>query len=424
MIGKLDNTRLEATVVGAGISGLLAAYELDKRGYRVTLIEANQRSGGLLRTDRNRFGMAEAAANSLLGSAAVLRLCEELGVELVAVRKDSRARYILRDGRLRKFPLSIGEAAGVFARAAFARAENHADVLDLKTWGTRHLGSRAVDYLLTPFVRGIYGVQPHELGLLAAFPSLLVAPGNTLLGTIVKKRFGNGAKKAKSAGMMAPKHGMGDLVSKLEQRLEMNLGSRFIKRMPLEQIPDSANVVLTVPAYCAAPFFVNQFPELASKLAAVEYTPLVSATAFVETKSLRRPVKGVGVLLPATENRNCLGVLFSSSSFPERVVDESRYVSFTIMIGGSSKPEWATATDEQIRLLVQQELSAIVGMRGELSELIINRWPKAIPQYSIELPGLWQTARDTWCAVPGRVLFGNYTGQVSMRGMIEAVAAM
>ncbi|HEV2765761.1 MAG TPA: hypothetical protein VGV38_22440 [Pyrinomonadaceae bacterium] len=33
--------------------------------------------------------------------------------------------------------------------------------------------------------------------------------------------------------------------------------------------------------------------------------------------------------------------------------------------------------------------------------------------------GLWQLARETWCATPGRLLFGNYTGQVSLRGMIE-----
>ena len=424
MIGKINPKRMEATVIGAGISGLLAAYELDKRGYQVTLIEANRRSGGLLRTDRNRFGMAEAAANSLLGSPAVLELCAELGVELVPVRKESRARYILREGKMRKFPLSVGEAAGVFARAAFARAGNHADILDLKTWGTTHLGSRAVEYLLTPFVRGIYGVQPQELGLLAAFPSLLVPSGKTLLGTMVKRRFAHGKKKAKSAGMVAPKQGMDDLVMKLEQRLEKSLGARFIKGTPLQGLPKASNVVLTVPAYCAAKFFVDDFPRLAEKLDGVEYTPLVSATAFVECNALTKPVHGVGVLLPANENRNCLGVLFSSSSFPERVVDETRYASFTMMIGGSAKPEWAGATDEQIRMLVQQELSAIVGLRGEVSDLIINRWPRAIPRYSTDLPRVWQTARETWCATPGRILFGNYTGQVSMRGMIESVATM
>ena len=56
-------------------------------------------------------------------------------------------------------------------------------------------------------------------------------------------------------------------------------------------------------------------------------------------------------------------------------------------------------------------------------ELVINRWRRAIPQYSTALPNVWRTARETWCAEPGRILFGNYTGQVSLRGMIESAAS-
>ncbi|MFL6210415.1 MAG: hypothetical protein ACJ74W_16280 [Pyrinomonadaceae bacterium] len=36
----------------------------------------------------------------------------------------------------------------------------------------------------------------------------------------------------------------------------------------------------------------------------------------------------------------------------------------------------------------------------------------------------WQTAQAAWCATPGRILFGNYTGQVSLRGMIERALTM
>jgi oxygen-dependent protoporphyrinogen oxidase len=340
------------------------------------------------------------------------------------VRKDSRARYILRDGQLRKFPLSFVETAGVAGRAAFARAGNHASALDLKTWGTKHLGPSAVDYLLTPFVRGIYGVQPQEVGVLAAFPSLMIPPGETLLGNLLRKKFAKGPKKSRSTGMLAPRLGMGHLVSKLEERLQQRLGERFIKGFAVTEIPAAPNVVVTVPAYKAAPLFASEFPQLADRLRLVEYTPLVSVTAFVKRASLTRDLRGVGVLLPVTEKRNSLGILFTSSSFAGRVVDESQYAAFTIMMGGSAKPAWVNASDEQIRVVVQRELSDIIGLREEPKELVINRWPQAIPRYSTSLPQVWQTARETWCVNPGRVLFGNYTGQVSMRGMIEAVATM
>jgi hypothetical protein len=47
-----------------------------------------------------------------------------------------------------------------------------------------------------------------------------------------------------------------------------------------------------------------------------------------------------------------------------------------------------------------------------------------LPQYSVDLPNVWQKALDSWCVIPGRVLFGNYTGQISLRGMIESAAAL
>ena len=50
LIGTLDRRYREVTIVGAGIAGMLAAYALDKRGYCVTLLEENQRAGGLIQT--------------------------------------------------------------------------------------------------------------------------------------------------------------------------------------------------------------------------------------------------------------------------------------------------------------------------------------------------------------------------------------
>ena len=90
------------------------------------------------------------------------------------------ARYVLRDGRLRKFPLTVRETRSALKHAALTPATNHADALDLAAWGRRHLGSAGVEYLLTPFVRGIYGVQPSEVGVTAAFPKLTVPTGCSL----------------------------------------------------------------------------------------------------------------------------------------------------------------------------------------------------------------------------------------------------
>jgi oxygen-dependent protoporphyrinogen oxidase len=152
MIGAFNKAEREVTVVGAGVSGMLAAYALDKNGYRVTLVEERARGGGLIQTKKTAHGIAEAAAHSLLATPGVVSFCEELGVELAEIREDSRARFVVRGGRPRRFPLSVGETLTAARRAAFARAENHSDEQDLDSWGRRHLGDGAVEYLLSPFV--------------------------------------------------------------------------------------------------------------------------------------------------------------------------------------------------------------------------------------------------------------------------------
>ena len=437
MIGTFDETRREATVVGAGVAGMLAAYALDKKGYEVTLLEERGKAGGLIQTVHTEYGMAERAAHSLLASGPVVELCRELGVELAEVRRGSRARFIVRGGRLRKFPLGVGEAAGALGRAAFARAPMDAHALDLDSWGRTHLGGAAVDYLLTPFVRGIYGTQPAELGIEAAFPMLSVARGQSLLGSALRKALkrrpknsaeegaagvGAGKRRKESKRMVAPRFGMADLTTRLERRLEERLGRRFRRGVHVEEIPDTPNVVLATPAYAAARLLQSSAPGLSRVLAEVRYTPIVSVTAFVPVESLTRPVKGVGALVPEKEGRKALGILFTSSSFEGRVRDESSYASFTILFGGSSQPHWASASDAEIENAVHEELEALLGVRGEPARLVISRWPNAIPQYSVSLPAVWRLARETWCAAPGRVLCGNYTGQVSLRGMIEQAA--
>src|SRR5215210_244061 len=78
MIGTINKAEREVTVVGAGIAGLLAAHALDRKGYRVTLVEERAHAGGLIQTKRTAYGIAEAAAHSLLATPGVVRFCEEL----------------------------------------------------------------------------------------------------------------------------------------------------------------------------------------------------------------------------------------------------------------------------------------------------------------------------------------------------------
>lgn len=443
MLGTLNRNQKKVTIIGAGISGMLAAYYLDKAGYEVSLFEAQPRAGGLIQTKKNEFGIVETAAHSILATSLLEDLCTELQVELTPVRPDSKARYILRANRIRRFPLTLWEVLKTLFRAYFVLADRQKNPhhLTLEEWTNRYLGKAALKYLLTPFVSGIYGARPSDLAVGAAFPKLVVPHGNSLLSFLIGKLFRKPKnpvtdlpKKESShslRGMVAPVLGMGALLEKLENHLIHRLGERFHKNFKIDgfsKIDLSSNLMLAVSATEAARL-LSLMPKFDSKntlpliqqLQKVNYTPLVTVTVFAEKKGFEREKKGVGLLVAAEENRKILGVLFNSSTFQGRVCDEVNWSSFTVMLGGTSHPEWAQKSDQDIESAILEEFQSLFGfdsLKGKI-HLTIHRWEKAIPCYDLTLLQTWELAQSTWCSEPGHLLFGNYTGQVSIRGMLE-----
>jgi protoporphyrinogen/coproporphyrinogen III oxidase len=428
MLGTLDAGNRKAWVIGGGISGLLIADALDARGYEVTLSEKKPAPGGLISTQRTPWGISESAAHSLLVSPAVEAFFSRIDVPLSPIDRNSRARFILRGGRMRRVPLGPLELASAAARAYFTLATRGipAEELSLADWASRHLGPAARDYLFTPLIRGIYGAEPEDISVGAAFPSLFVPPGHSLvsfqLARLLRRSFRASAPPRSRSRMMVPRGGMSAVVDALAARLRARLGDRLRLGEEIRALPSCENLIIATPAAEAAALLREADPELSARLDAVRYTPLVSVTAFVDRGSFhpgRRP-RGVGVLIPRVEGRAALGVLFNSSCFPGRAASEE-VDSFTVMLGGLARVE---APESRIRETVENELKGLFGGGIHVREQVVHRWPRAIPRYGPELPALWAAARSGWCRVPGRVLFGNYTAQVSLRGMIELVSSM
>lgn len=409
MLGTLDLSKPRAFVVGGGISGLLIAYELAKRDWAVEIHEASDRWGGLIQTGVTPLGSYETAAHSLLASEEVEALFHELNLKLLPLK--NKQRYILRNGHMRRIPLSLFEVFSLVIRYILSRFSKAQSPETIRSWALRRLGEPALNYLINPFLRGIYAARPGELSFQAVFQ---------------KKEKSPLKQKKKRPTMKAPEHGMQSLVDGLVNALKKYENVSLRLNSPVTSLPlINSNLIITTPVPVTATFLENGFSEISDSLRKAQYAPLITATVFYRANDVPSKVKGVGVLVPEVEKKTrVLGVLFNSSSFDQRVKDEFQTTSFAVMIGGTSNSEHLNLNDAEISQIIDEDLRNILGIRVPPLSIVMTRWKNAIPVYNDQLLEAWKSANAILNKTPGLVLFGNYTGQISVRGMIESLSVL
>jgi protoporphyrinogen/coproporphyrinogen III oxidase len=424
MLGSIANTdSRDVAVVGGGFAGLTLALTLARKNYAVTLYEASERCGGMLQTEIIAQARSESAANSLLVSPAVEELCASLGVGLERLATTARARYIYRSGALRKFPLNVAETAASAYRLLFHRArEPHQEntAKSVGEWAQEFLGECACNYLIAPAVLGIYGCSPDRLEMISVRPSLQVPQGKSL-GRHMWDLSRQKEVKAKSYSA-TPVGGMETLTSAIEKELEGSGNVTILKKTPLTSLSDLnsyKNICLCVPAYVAATLLAKECSITSKLLADINYVNLVSVTFIGKRSDFTKVPEGTGVLFPPHEKKYALGILFCSSSFPS-VAGKDDQVVLRVFLGGTINQDVFYQEDDEIKSKLITLFNEIWGFRVEAHQLWrVYRWEHALPLYA---PGYKaRLAAMPWVAQKGRVLFGNYTGKISLRGMVESL---
>ncbi len=386
----------EIQVIGGGFSGLAAAYFLACRGHRVRLVEKSNRIGGLIDTLQTPYGPVETAANAVIANAVVEATAKDLGIELVPARRESRRRYIFRDGRLRRWPLRLASTlrlVGLAVPAGLGRLPAIAPrpFESVQQWGNRALGEEATRYLLCPALSGIYAGDPARLS------------ASLTVGKLFGKRRTQRPPRGKLRGSVAPRLGMGAWAPAFRHVITAN-GGKFVTHAE-HGIP----TVVALPPPAAEAFLAERAPALAAELRKISMVSLLSVTAFFAPETA--PIPGFGCLFPRGQGFRARGVLANEQIFPGRARDS---IAETWIFGGIEDPDIFSLSDSQLLELVQNERAKMHGLRARLLHARVNRWPAAIPHYDIALEDALENLKALEFREGLYRVFGTYCGDLGL----------
>ncbi|GAB3890608.1 protoporphyrinogen oxidase [Spirosoma agri] len=394
-------------IIGAGISGLTLAYELQQQGVDYHLWEASEKAGGYIGStwetgpDGQRY-LCELGPNSLLGDADLLLWLDQLGLtpELTFSKPVSKARYIFRDGHYRQLP--SGPPSLLFGSffswktklAIFRERTNKTQSPGNETLGQffrRRFSSEIVDYALAPFVAGIYAGDPENLLVSETFPMLLRYEkeyGSVLRG-FIKNQSTAGRRQSFSFrnGMQALPDALAARLTNLSLNDPVSRISRTTDGWQVETKSGTQHVdqlVLAVSTDAAARLVLADYPAFGDALRHVEYPPMTAIHSVYKRADVQHPLNGFGGLNPTIEGRFAAGHIWSSSVFDGRCPDDE--VLITTMVGGQSGERNARLADSVLTDSVQRELSASFGIAGKAPVFQkLTRWERAIPQYNAQI---------------------------------------
>lgn len=423
-------------VVGGGISGLAAAHTLVHSGAaRVTLLEADRRLGGKIRSERIAGAVVDVGAESLLTRVpAAIELCRQLGLEDELVPPSQTATSVWTRGRLRELPGNVlgglpdGVApllrSGIISPLGIARAS-----LDLILPPTRieadcavgelvsrRLGREALDRLVDPLLGTIYGADCDRLSLRATAPQLerLARDHRSLIGGL------RAAKPAPASGplFMSLPGGLERIVTRLREQLqdaELLCGVAVTR---LDRAPDGRyrlsgpdceplladGVVIAAPAGQAGRILGARSPAAATLLRAIRYTSTVVVTLRYPAEALSQPLPGAGFLVPQSERRLLGACTWLSAKWPHLAASGETWLRCSV--GRRNAARALSSDDATLVGELSAELCEAMGLRGEPAGARVTRWEDALPHYE---PGhLERVARieHELSSLPGVALAG------------------
>jgi oxygen-dependent protoporphyrinogen oxidase len=420
--------RRRIVVVGGGIAGLAAAHRLvelsRERGLPVelTLLEARDRLGGTIATERSGGFLIEAGPDSFLSEKPwALQLCQRLGITDRLVRTDDRFRktFVVHRGKLHPLPegfqlLAPTRLLPLLTSRLFSWPGKLRMALDLllprrpdsgdESLGAfvrRRLGKEALERVAQPLVAGIYTADPDQLSLAATMPrflelerkkrSLILALWRQSLKAPAQAK---GVSGARWSLFVTFADGMETLVAALATRLPpgalrletpvaalTRTGNLWAVRLASGEALEAHGVVLAAESHRSARLVRELNPELARLLGEIPYASSATVSLGYRRQEIPHPLDGFGFVVPRSEGRPILACTFSSVKYPGRAPEG--HTLLRVFLGGALDEGVLKEEDESLMAIARGQLGELLGVTRPPVLARIHRHPLSMPQYRV-----------------------------------------
>lgn len=425
---------VDIAIVGGGISGLAAAYEIERLGLSVRVLEAAPRPGGVIATERFDGWVVDCGPDSLLAQkSGAVTLCHELGIaNRLIPTLPPRTAYVLRGGRLHPlvegsflgFPIGLAGLARStlftvggkirMACEAFVSARGGDDDESIAAFVRRRFGQEAVDYLAEPLLAGIHAGDAERLSVRALFPRLVEAEHRH--GSVLRAFRARRATPPTESAFVSLPGGIGELVDALTRALapdtvrlatrvnEMHKKDAYLLESDGGTL-EARTVILAVPAYAAGSLLRRFDTALAALCEAVPYASTATVAFGYRREQIANSMSGSGFVVPRIEHRALLAGTWVTSKWAGRAPDGHALVRG--FLGGGRDPRRLDSTDAELMRTACAELSELLGIEGEPIFTRLFRFTRQSPQYEVGHLARLNAIERRSAAIPGVFLAGS-----------------
>ncbi len=410
-------------IVGGGITGLTAAYYLQKEmrelnlSYEITLLEGSDRLGGKIHTDTTNGFVIERGPDSFLArKESAARLVKEVGMEDQLVPNSTGQAFVLNNDQL--YPIPGGAVMGIpteltpfvstklfslrgKARAAgdlvLPRREDNGEDQSLGLFFRRRLGNEVVENLIEPLLSGIYAGDIDKLSLMSTFPQFSEVERkyrSLILGmkkTTPASRRSTGKKKP---AFLTVKSGLQSLVKAIEDHLsDVNIRknvkvdqlSRSDENQPYTITTTSGEVILADAVIVTTPHqqvyhMLREHDEVAPLKEMPSTTVATVAMAFPE-EAVKKAMDGTGFVVSRNADYTITACTWTHRKWQHSA--PAGKVLLRCYVGRAGKEEIVEKSDEEIVQTVLNDLNQIMEIEGHPEFYRITRWRQSMPQYEV-----------------------------------------